>query len=1014
MASRKRLIQFLETHDLVDIWRNFHKTQRQYTWVHSYNNRLSFARLDRFYGLSHQLNLFRDCSIIPVSFSDHSLVQCFLTLGSIKPKSAMWHYNNSLLADMEFRDIFKFFWNDFRTTKSDFQSLQQWWDFGKTQIKQLSQQYAYNITKETNLSMTILEDDIKKLQESIGTEQNQELIEILNKKNKELAGILDLKARGALIRSRFKNIEWMDVSSKFFFNLEKKNGQKRSIHVLRSKEGALLSDRADIRKRAVEFYKELYSSELMHRPNTNVFIEDLPQVTEEANADLCREITLEELRKALQGMECGRAPGVDGLSVDFYKSFWPEIGADLHAVIKESLSSGRLPLSCRRAVLTLLLPKKGDLSEIKNWRPVSLLCSDYKILSKALANRLSVVLEEVIHTDQTYCVPGRQIFDNISLVRDMFDISKLFDVDFGLVSLDQEKAFDRIEHSYLWEVLEAFGFSTNFIDMIKVLYEDIESILKINGGLSAPFKVGRGIRQGCSMSGMLYSIALEPMLSQIRESICGFKYDSALTVKMSAYADDIIVLVNDQQDINRLTEIVENFGKISSSKVNWSKSSAFLMGDWKAENPILPGGMVWANRGFKYLGVFLGDETTMQKNWENVLERVQGRLGRWKWLLRKMSFRGRILVINNLVASMLWHRLAVLEPPVGLLEKIQTSLVNFFWDKLHWLPKSVVYLPVEEGGQGLIHLASRKAAFRLQFVKKRLYQKLSWTNIAFKLLSVVGKLGFKRELFWTNSSKMGLKEISCFYEGVRKSWSLMKITRSTDGKSLHWLMLEPLINGSRLNLSCEIVPWFEQRLKNEKIITMKDLVEVTGWNLSNTVALTQRLGLRSERVVGQMLKKCRDSLSEEEWTLLYDFSTLKSESNAEDLFPVMRISPDLPDTDINCPLTMSKVWKDRNIMFIGGKSFYKMCVKVLNKEQLMHRSDNPWRCHLSVDSSFKPMWGTLYKPPLTKFVGDLQWRIMHGIIAVNAFISILNPLVKENCAFCEQRETIFHCFVHCV
>lgn len=175
-----------------------------------------------------------------------------------------------------------------------------------------------------------------------------------------------------------------------------------------------------------------------------MFIEDLPQVTEEANTDLCREITLEELEKALQGMECGRAPGIDGLSINFYKSFWPEIGADLLAVINESINGERLPLSCRRAVLTLL-PKKGDLSDIKNWRPVSLLCSDYKIVSKALASRLSGVMEEVIHADQTYCVPGRHIFDNISFIREMFDVSKLFDVDFGLISLDQEKAFDRIE-----------------------------------------------------------------------------------------------------------------------------------------------------------------------------------------------------------------------------------------------------------------------------------------------------------------------------------------------------------------------------------------------------------------------------------------------------------------------------------------------------------------------------------------------------------------------------------------
>jgi len=242
-------------------------------------------------------------------------------------------------------------------------------------------------------------------------------------------------------------------------------------------------------------------------------------------------------------MEGGRAPGIDGLSVDFYKSFWPEIGADLLAVINKSLNSGRLPLSCHRSVLTLL-PKKGDLSEIKNWRPVSLLCSDYEILSKALANRLSGVLEEVIHTDQTYCVPGRQIFDNISFVRDMFDISRLFDVDFGLISIDQEKAFNRIEHSYLWEVLEAFGFNSIFIDKLKALYCDVESLLNVNGDLCAPFSVFRGIRQGCALSGMLYSLTIEPLLQKFRADLKGVTIPNCEKVfKLSAYADDIVIFI---------------------------------------------------------------------------------------------------------------------------------------------------------------------------------------------------------------------------------------------------------------------------------------------------------------------------------------------------------------------------------------------------------------------------------------------------------------------------------------
>ncbi len=160
----------------------------------------------------------------------------------------------------------------------------------------------------------------------------------------------------------------------------------------------------------------------------NVFFENLSRVSEEGNLELSKALSLEELHKALRGMESGKAPGTDGLPVDFYKSFWSVLGEDLLAVLNESLAEGRLPLSYRRAVLTLL-PKKGDLTDIKNWRPVSLLCTDYKLLSKTLANRLTEVMEQVIHPDQSYCILGRSIFDNISFLRDFLDVSKLFNLD---------------------------------------------------------------------------------------------------------------------------------------------------------------------------------------------------------------------------------------------------------------------------------------------------------------------------------------------------------------------------------------------------------------------------------------------------------------------------------------------------------------------------------------------------------------------------------------------------------
>lgn len=1015
MASRKRLIQFIETHDLVDIWRNFHKTQRQYTWVHSYDNRLSLARLDRFYGFSHQLNLFRDCSIIPVSFSDHSLVQCFLTLGSIKPKSAMWHFNNSLLTDMEFRDIFKFFWYEFRTTKSDFQSLQQWWDFGKTQIKQLSQQYAYNITKELNILMVNLENDIKKLQESIGTEQNQELIEILNRKSKELAGILDLKAQGALIRSRFKNIEWMDVSSKFFFNLERKNGQKRCIHALRSKDGALLSNHTEIRKRAVEFYKELYSSELIHGSNTNGFMEDLPQVTDEANADLCREITLEELKKALQGMECGRAPGIDGLSVDFYKSFWPEIGADLLAVINESLNNGKLPLSCRRAVLTLL-PKKGDLSEIKNWRPVSLLCSDYKILSKALANRLSGVLEEVIHADQTYCVPGRQIFDNISFIRDMFDISKLFDVDFGLISIDQEKAFDRIEHNYLWEVLGAFGFNKTFIDKLKVLYCDVESLLKVNGDLCAPFSVFRGIRQGCALSGMLYSLTIEPLLRKFRADLKGVTIPHCDKVfKLSAYADDIVIFIKEQSDVSKLTKILSDFMVVSSAKVNWNKSEAILVGKWTNGQPSLPAGLKWSRDGFKYLGVYLGDDITVKKNFEGIEGKIVGRLNKWKFLLSNMSYRGRVLIINNLAASTLWHWLACIDPPALLLKNIQSILVNFFWDNLHWVPQSVLYLSKNEGGQGLIHLQSRVAAFRLKYIQRFLEgsENENWSLVASIIFKNFEGLGLDKSLFWMNLKKFSVSKLPIFYCNLFKVWSLFKVLRSEKKDSLYWTLQEPLIGGSRLDVSNEgCFPALRDLLIKSHIITLGSLVRITGHDLSDSKAMEEELKMRSTRVVTRLLSKWKEIITKEELKMIKNFEEGWIQPKTDDPFPNLSLSPDLEMCD-------GFFLKSNNLRLLGkekasSKAMYECCVKALNKKSLDGKIDTPWRNVLHLSENTRPKWGALYKSPLLKKTGDLQWRVLHGTIAVNAFVSVINHEVNQECPFCSQRETVFHTFMHCI
>ncbi|KAL6481019.1 hypothetical protein MHYP_G00090990 [Metynnis hypsauchen] len=220
--------------------------------------------------------------------------------------------------------------------------------------------------------MKQLEGEILDLQSLIDSTGDQSHTANLKSKRSVLANLLGFRAQGALVRSRYQSLTQMDAPSKFFFNLERKNGQSRVIHSLRSEDGQELIEPVDIRKRAVRFYSELYGSEFKENGElASGFYAGLPKVSEQLNAELERPLDEPELHAALQSMRVGTAPGIDGLPVEFYKAFWAEIGADWLAVLNETLAEGSLPLSCRRAVITLL-PKKGDLQDIKNWRPAKL------------------------------------------------------------------------------------------------------------------------------------------------------------------------------------------------------------------------------------------------------------------------------------------------------------------------------------------------------------------------------------------------------------------------------------------------------------------------------------------------------------------------------------------------------------------------------------------------------------------------------------------------------------------
>ncbi|EEB97152.1 hypothetical protein MPER_03581, partial [Moniliophthora perniciosa FA553] len=206
--------------------------------------------------------------------------------------------------------------------------------------------------------------------------------------------------------------------------------------------------------------------------------------------------------EALQLSANGKAPGLDGIPFEVWKSLESRYETDLGAEIpsfnvilalaylfNDIEQHGKLPGSSFAESWMCPLYKKGERAEIANYRPISLLNTDYKIFTKALTIKLSKVVTELVHPDQAGFIPGRNIYDHIWLSKRVIEIAEEDAQNGVIIALDQEKAYDRIEHEYLWRTLRTFNLPERFINTVKSLYEDAHTYVMINGMMSnQPFK----------------------------------------------------------------------------------------------------------------------------------------------------------------------------------------------------------------------------------------------------------------------------------------------------------------------------------------------------------------------------------------------------------------------------------------------------------------------------------------------------------------------------------------------
>ena len=238
---------------------------------------------------------------------------------------------------------------------------------------------------------------------------------------------------------------------------------------IRLPSGTVTDNPDEIKSHVREFYRTLYSNVPTDESARDALFSDLPKLDPQDSEDLDNLLTPDELDLAVKQLSNNKAPGLDGLSCEFFQHFWPLLKNDLLSVFNHAITSGNLPQSFQRSIISLI-PKKGDLSDIANWRPISLLNTDYKLFAKLLANRLKQYIECIIHYDQSYCVPGRSIYDNILLVKDIINYSNFNDTPLAVLNLDQKKAFDNVDHGYLFDTMRVMGFGDRFIYYVKLLY----------------------------------------------------------------------------------------------------------------------------------------------------------------------------------------------------------------------------------------------------------------------------------------------------------------------------------------------------------------------------------------------------------------------------------------------------------------------------------------------------------------------------------------------------------------
>ncbi len=570
--SRPALQSLLSHTETYPLWRTLHPSQTAYSWTHASGTFAS--RIDMVWAPSCLEQFIRKCEYHPSFLSDHKyLLVKFVLDDHISNGPGVWKFNTSLLDDANYCSLVASFWSFWQSYYSaeSFSSILDWWDQGKFYLREVTRTYSRSVALGRRTHKSSLTREMHKLQRLFEAGDSS-AFSTLCEVQEELRGIALHAAKGAEVRACCQWAEEGETSSSFFLNLATKRHAKQVMHSIRNPAtGSVRHDPFEILGVWQRYYAGLFTVAPCNPSAQDDKLSKLSRRLSTEDRAVCEGLlTLKECFAALSGMARGKTPGSDGFPMEFYLRFWSSLGADLVCVLNVAYEAGQLSTSQRRGLI-IVLYKKNDRLETKNWRPISLLNVDYKVATRAISGCLLAVIGSVVGPDQTCGVPGRTISENLFHIRDLIEYAERENIPLALLSLDQEKAFDRVDWGFLLRVLDTFNFGPDFCRWVKLFYTDVESAVVINGWTSSFFRLSRGVWQGCPLSPLLYVLSIEVLAANIRAApgITGVSLPPSIEqFKCSGYADDTTIAPTTDESIEETFAVYSKFENASGARLN--------------------------------------------------------------------------------------------------------------------------------------------------------------------------------------------------------------------------------------------------------------------------------------------------------------------------------------------------------------------------------------------------------------------------------------------------------------